>query len=188
MQVTGQGHGRVVLAGSVCAQPGQRTRLIYRVVVRRGRAGEPSGFGVRALAGAARWRRPKAGRSDRARLDNDRHHVSTAMRQAVAARARLTVFRLPASEPELNPTEGVWAAPQPGLANLTPRATVALAAIIKTKLERMQYRPHLLDGFIVAASFALEPPQLQHSSAVMPYGCQADEGCTAGPTVRVRTL
>ena len=40
--------------------------------------------------------------------DNLNHHVSAVMRRFVAARDWLTVARLPALAPELNPTEGVW--------------------------------------------------------------------------------
>lgn len=45
-------------------------------------------------------------------------HVSRAMREPIAERARLTVFLLPAYAPDLNPVEGVWARVKRGLANL----------------------------------------------------------------------
>jgi putative transposase len=103
------------------------------------------GYGRVALAGLV-W-------------DNDRRHLSRAMRTAIEVRSRwLTVFHLPAYAPELNPAEGVWANLKHGLANLTPRDTDQLATVIKTKLKRMQYRHGLLDGFIAQTGLTLQPP------------------------------
>jgi hypothetical protein len=42
--VSGKGSGRVSVAGLVCFRPGQRSRLIYRTVVHRGRKGERRSF------------------------------------------------------------------------------------------------------------------------------------------------
>ncbi|WP_405891402.1 hypothetical protein [Streptomyces sp. NBC_00133] len=49
-------------------------------------------------------------------MDNDTHHVDAAMRELIAARSWLTVFRLPSYTPDLNPAEGRVGAPeeQPG--------------------------------------------------------------------------
>jgi hypothetical protein len=45
VKVTGRGGGRVSLAGAVCCRPGERTRLVYRMLVRHpGRRGEKKGF------------------------------------------------------------------------------------------------------------------------------------------------
>ena len=71
----------------------------------------------------------------------------------------LTVFQLPAYAPELNPAEGVWSSLRRGLANLAPHGIDELAAAVKTRLKRMQYRRDgLLDGFIAEIGFTLEPP------------------------------
>jgi len=43
--VSGKGSGRVSVAGMVCVKPGERTRLIYRMLVHHsGRRGEKKGF------------------------------------------------------------------------------------------------------------------------------------------------
>jgi putative transposase len=42
--VSGKGSGRVSIAGLVCVRPGQRSRLIYRTRVHRGRKGERRSF------------------------------------------------------------------------------------------------------------------------------------------------
>jgi hypothetical protein len=73
-------------------------------------------------------------------------HVSRAMRELVAARSWLRVFRLPPYASELNPVEPVWSNLKRSLANLAKHDIDQLTALIKA-LRRMQYRPGLLDGF-----------------------------------------
>ncbi len=83
------------------------------------------------------------------------------MREFIAAHPDwLTVVRLPAYAPELNPAEGVWANVKNGLGNLAAHGVDSLAAIVKNRLKRIQYRPELIDGFLGQAGLALdaEPP------------------------------
>jgi len=106
VRVTGGSNKRVSLAAVIAVRPGQRPRLIYRVHTgRRSRDDQRKGFTE----------------ADYARLMDDAHqqlggplvvvwdglntHVSRAMADLVAARDWLTVFRLPAYAPELNPAE-----------------------------------------------------------------------------------
>jgi DDE superfamily endonuclease len=97
-------------------------------------------------------------------------HVSRAMVDLVAARDWLTVFRLPPYAHELNPVESVWSHLKRSLANLAKRDISQLTALVKTRLRRMQYRPRLLDGFLVGTRLDLtpfcKPPQLR----VLPSG------------------
>jgi len=159
VQVTGKGYGRVALAGLVCAKPGERTRLTYRTLIRRGRVKEVKGFGCREFTALLDAAHAQLGGKIVVVWDNDRRHLSRAMRAAIDTRtAWLTVFHLPAYAPELNPAEGVWANLKRGLANLAPRDTDQLAAVARTKLKRMQYRPGLLDGFITQTGLILKPP------------------------------
>jgi putative transposase len=90
--------------------------------------------------------------------DNYTHHVDAAMRELIAARQWLTVFRFPAYTPDLNPAEGVWAHLKNSLGNLAPCSLDELAARARTRLKRMQYQPGLLDGFI-AETTGLIPAQ-----------------------------
>ena len=54
----------------------------------------------------------------------------------------LTVVQLPACAPDLNPVEGAWANMKSSLGNLGSCSTPdQLAAIIKNRLKRIQYRP-----------------------------------------------
>jgi putative transposase len=40
ISVSGKGSGRVSIAGLVCLKSGERSRLIYRILIHRGRKGE----------------------------------------------------------------------------------------------------------------------------------------------------
>ena len=82
-------------------------------------------------------------------------HVSGAMRELVAARSWLRVYRLPPYASELNPVEPVWSNLKRSLANLTKHDIGQLTALIKTRLRRMQYRPGLLDGFLAKTGLDL---------------------------------
>ena len=69
----------------------------------------------------------------------------------------LTEVRLPAYAPDLNPAEGAWANMKNGLGNLAVRDVDQLAAIMKSRRKRIQYRPALIDGFLAQACVTLEP-------------------------------
>ncbi|WP_406471006.1 hypothetical protein [Streptomyces hirsutus] len=57
----------------------------------------------------------------------------------------------------MNPDEGVWSNLKKSLANLAACTLDQLAALAKTRLKRMQYRPGLLDGFIAETGLILTP-------------------------------
>jgi transposase len=85
-------------------------------------------------------------------------HVSQAMRELIAARSRLRVYRLPPYASELNPVEPVWSNLERSLVNLVnlvKQDIRQLTALIKTRLRRMQYRPGLLDGFLAKTGLDL---------------------------------
>jgi transposase len=69
----------------------------------------------------------------------------------------LTEVRLPSYAPELNAAEGAWANMKNGLGNLAARDVDQLAAIMKNRLKRIQYRPALIDGFLAQTGLTLEP-------------------------------
>ena len=84
-------------------------------------------------------------------------HTSRAMRELIAARDWLTVFRLPSYASELNPVEPVWPDLKRSLANLAKHNISQLTALVKTRLRRMQYRPSLLEGFLAKTGLDLAP-------------------------------
>jgi putative transposase len=55
------------------------------------------------------------------------------------------------------PTEPVWSHLKRSLANLAKRNLGQLAALIKTRLKRMQYRPGLIGGFLTSTGLDLTP-------------------------------
>jgi putative transposase len=82
-------------------------------------------------------------------------HVSRAMRELVAARSWLRVYRLPPYASELNPVEPAWSNLKRSLANLTKQDIGQLTALVRTRLRRTQYRPGLLDGFLAKTGLDL---------------------------------
>ncbi len=158
VRVSGKGSGRVSLAGLVCTRPGHRTRLIFRLLVHRGRKGEQKGFKEPDFAALLDAAHQQLGGNIVLVWDNATQHKDAAMRELLQARsAWLTVFRLPAYAPDLNPAEGVWAHLKKSLANLAACTTDQLAALARTRLKKMQYRPGLLDGFIAETGLAINP-------------------------------
>jgi putative transposase len=155
--VSGKGSGRVSMAGLIAARPGLRTRLFYRIRVYHGRKREAKGLSeadyIRLLSAVhAQLRTPII-----LIWDNLNHHVSTVMRQFVADHDWLTVVQLPAYAPELNPTEGVWSHVKRGLGNLAACGIDQLAAIVRTRLKSIQYRPALIEAFIAETGLAIQP-------------------------------
>jgi transposase len=139
-----------------CYRPGERSRLIYRTLLYRGRKGEPKGFRepnfIRLLDAAHQqlqapivlvW-------------DGLSAHKSPPIRAAVAARPWLRVYQLPSYAPELNPVEKVWSTMKRSLANHCVRTAADLAVAVKNRLNRMQYRTSLIDGFFTGTG--LSPP------------------------------
>jgi hypothetical protein len=106
--VSGKGSGRVSIAGLVCLRAGQRSRLIYRVLVHRGRKGERRSFAETDYAALLDAAHQQLGGPIVLIWDNLNTHISAAMRELIDARDWLHVIRLPAYAPELNPTEQVW--------------------------------------------------------------------------------
>ena len=157
VEVSGKGSGRISVAGLVCVKPGHRPRLLYRIKVHRPRKGERRSFAetdYAALLDAAHqylkapivliW-------------DNLNVHISAAMRELITTRDWLHVIRLPAYAPDLNPTEGVWSHVKRSLGNLAVTGVDHLAAIVRNRLKRIQYRPGLLTGFLARTGLALDP-------------------------------
>jgi hypothetical protein len=158
VKVTGKGSGHVSLAALVCVKPGERTRLIYRLLVHTGRKGQKKGFHEDDLAHALDAAHHQLGGKLVLLWDNSTAHTDTAMQRLLQARRSwLTVFRFPPYAPELNPAEGVWAHLKRSLANLAACTTGQLAALARNRLKKMQYRTDLLDGFIAETGLVLTP-------------------------------
>ncbi|MEV1003496.1 transposase [Nonomuraea sp. NPDC050202] len=145
--VSGKGSGRVNLAGLLCLKLGRRTRLIYRMTIYRRRKNERKGFTEPDCARLLDAAHQQLGGPIVLIWDNVSTHLDARMR-AIATRPWLTVFCLPTYAPELNPMEMVWSHLKRGLGNLAPCTLDELAAIIRSRLKQLQYRPDLLNAFL----------------------------------------
>jgi len=156
--VTGGSNKRVSLAALIAVKAGRRPRLIYRVRSGRRRDGDKrKGFTEADYARLLDAARQQLGGSLVVVWDNLNTHTSRVMRELIAARDWLTVFRLPSYTSEINPVESVWALLKRSLANLVKRTLAELTALVKTRLRRMQYRPGLLSAFLARTRLDLTP-------------------------------
>jgi putative transposase len=133
-------------------------RLIYRARIYHGRKGEPKGFAEADYAALLDAAHQQLGAPIVLVWDNLNTHHSARMKRLIAGRPWLTVYRLPAYAPELNPTEGVWSHLKRSLANLAAHTTDQVVGLVKTRLRRMQYRPDLLAGFTARTGLDFTPP------------------------------
>ena len=72
-------------------------------------------------------------------------------------KAWLRVYRLPAYAPDMNPAEGIWSLLKRSIANFAAADLDGLVRIVKRKLKKIQYRPHLIDGCLAATGLIIEP-------------------------------
>ena len=156
--VCGKGSGRVSVAGLVCLRPGSRGHLFYRVRIHRGRKGERRSMSEADYAGLIAAAHSQLHAPLILVWDNLNTHISAVMGRFVSSHPDwLTEVRLPAYAPELNAAEGAWANMKNGLGNLAVRDVDQLAAVIKNRLKRIQYRPALIAGFLAQTGLTLEP-------------------------------
>jgi transposase len=69
----------------------------------------------------------------------------------------LRIYRLPAYAPDINPAEGIWSLLKRSIANFAAADLDGLVRIIKRKLKKIQYRPHLIEGCLAGTGLKLEP-------------------------------
>ena len=163
--VSGKSSGRVSVAGLVCLRPGARGHLFYRIRVHRGRKGERRSMSEADYAGLIAAAHHQLHAPVILIWDNLNTHISAAMRGFTEShRDWLTVVQLPSYAPDLNPAEGVWANMKNGLGNLAAGNLDQLAAIVRNRLKRIQYRPALIDGFLAQTGLTLG------KNSVIPWG------------------
>jgi len=156
VKVTGGHDTRVSLAALIAVRPGSRPRLIWRT--HRARRGDKrKGFTEQDYARFPDAAHQQLGGPLVLVWDGLNTHTSRAMRELIAARDWLTVYRLPPYAPELNPVEPAWSSLKRSLANLVKHDINQLTALVKTRLRLMQYRPGLLEGFLAKPGLDLAP-------------------------------
>ena len=158
VRVTGGHDTRVSLAALIAVRPGCGPRLIFRTH-RAQRADKRKGFTETDYARLLDAAHQQLGGPLVLVWDGLNTHTNRAMRELIAARDWLTVYRLPPYAPELNPVEPVWSHLKRSLANLVKQDIDQLTVLVKTRLRRMQYQPGLLEGFLAKPSLDLTPLQ-----------------------------
>jgi len=85
-------------------------------------------------------------------------HLRAELRAFTGAQPWLEVFQLPSYTPDLNRVEGTWPALKRGpLANVAFTGFAHLLQVIKHSLNKIQYRPGLIDGCLAGTGLSLEP-------------------------------
>ncbi|MFD8706727.1 helix-turn-helix domain-containing protein [Kitasatospora sp. NPDC059648] len=83
---------------------------------------------------------------------------------------RPTVSRQPHGRGDLgalNPQEGIWALVKRGIGNLAAANVDHLAKTVRTRLKKIQYRPHLIDGCLAQSGLDMNDwPQPTPSSRI----------------------
>jgi hypothetical protein len=54
------------------------------------------------------------------------------------------------------PTEGIWSLLKRSMVNFAAAGLDGLVRIVKRKLKKIQYRPHLIEGCLAAAGLTIE--------------------------------
>jgi putative transposase len=144
------------VAAIAAYRPGERSRMLYRLIVHRGRKGEPKGFGEAHFAALLDAAHQQLGGPIVLVWDGLPAHKSAKMRALIASRPWLRVYQLPGYAPELNPTENIWSSLKRGMANLAAGTINDLHRVTRKRLKSMQYQPALTDSFLAATGLA--PP------------------------------
>ena len=158
VRVRGAGGGRVSIAGVACYRPGTArtcTTTCWSTGAARARPRGSSWQDYRDLIIAAH-------RQLAAPLvwcwDNLNIHLAPELADfAKENEAWLRVYRLPAYAPDMNPAEGIWSLLKRSMANFAAADLDGLVRIVKRKLKKIQYRPHLIDGCLAATGLRIEP-------------------------------
>ncbi|WP_240777975.1 transposase [Nonomuraea basaltis] len=91
-------------------------------------------------------------------LGQSEHHLAAELTEFAEANADwLRLYQFPTYAPELNPAEGIWTLLRRAMANFVADLH-GLVRIIKRKLKKIQYRPHLLDGCLAQTGLTIEDP------------------------------
>lgn len=151
------GSGRVSIAGLLCLSPGEVGQVFYRTRVHRGRRGERRSLSEADYITLLDHVHQRLGAPMIVIWDGANTHLSARMRALVEARSWLTVIRLPAHAPELNPAEGIWSRLKARLANQVITTLDDLLRLVHDGMRDIQRHPDLAAGFLAQTGMTLEP-------------------------------
>lgn len=159
MTVRGKRTGRVNMAGVLCFRPGQRPHLFYKLLIYHGRKNEPKSFTWSDYRDLIISTHLQLGAPLVWCWDNLNIHLATELTEFAQANAHwLRIYQFPTYAPELNPAEGIWSLLRRSMANFVVTDLHGVVRIIKRKLKKIQYRPHLLDGCLAQTGLIIEHP------------------------------
>jgi hypothetical protein len=152
------GGGRVSIAGVACYRPGDRPHLFCQLRACRRRTGEPRGFTWQDYRDLILATHHNLSAPLVWCWDNLNIHLAPELADfAGENKAWLRVYRLPAYAPDLNPAEGIWPLLKRAMVNFAAAGLGSLVRIVKRKLKKIQYRPHLIDGCLAGTGLSIEP-------------------------------
>jgi transposase len=155
--VRGAGGGRVSIAGVVCYRPGDRPRLFYQLRVCRRRKGEPRGFTWQDYRDLIIATHRQLGAPLVWCWDNLNIHLAPQLAEFATENTEwLRIYRMPAYAPELNLAEGIWSLLKRAMVNFAAADVAGLVRIVKRKLKKIQYRPHLITGCLATTGLTIE--------------------------------
>jgi hypothetical protein len=157
VRVRGRNRGRVNIAGVVCYRVGHRSRFFYTLHIWHGRRGEPKAFSWRQYRDLITMTHLQLGTPVVWCWDNLNVHLAKELKDfATAHKDWLRIYQMPSYAPELNPAEGIWALLKRHLADFAAADLTHLTHVIKRKLKKIQYRPHLIDGCLPPTGLTLD--------------------------------
>ncbi|GGX52577.1 transposase [Streptomyces noursei] len=68
----------------------------------------------------------------------------------------LRIYQMPPYAAELNPAEGIWALLKRHLGDFAAADLAHLTRVIKRKLKKIQYRPHLIDSCLAPTGLTMD--------------------------------
>lgn len=159
VRVAGRRGGRVNIAGAVCFKAGQRARMFFKLRVSHGRKGEPKSFAWNDSRDFIRMVHLLLGAPVVWVWDNLNVHLQQELFDfAEEHKDWLVIFHLPPYAPKLKPQEGIWSLLKRALADFAAADLAHLTQVIKRKLKKIQYRPHLIEGCLPTTGLDLNGP------------------------------
>ena len=158
IRVRGRSRRRLSIAALTCYKPGERSRLIYRPRPDDRPDGRKS-FSWSDYRDLLQVAHAQLGGPIVLIWDNLNTHKAAGMRRFINEHDWLTVYRLPAYAPDLNPVEGIWSLLRRGpTANTAFADPEHLIRTVRRGLREIQYRRHLIDGVLAETGLRLDTP------------------------------
>nr|WP_078492368.1 transposase [Streptomyces yerevanensis] len=168
VRVRGRNRGRVNIAGVVCYRAGHRPRFFFKLHIWHGRRGEPKAFSWRQYRDLIVMTHLQLGTPVVWCWDNLNVHLVRELADfAEEHKDWLRICQMPSYAPELNPAEGIWSLLKRHLADFAAADLAHLTRVIKRKLKKIQYRPHLIDGCLPPTGLTMDYDAIRSSDSTV---------------------